>query len=59
MRPVLKRARFLATLLGVTLVVPLGPANLSATPDPLKKLDPALTARVRQSDGFSRVIVRT
>ena len=59
MRPVLKRARFLATLLGVTLVVPLGPANLSATLDPLKKLDPALTARARQSDGFSRVIVRT
>jgi hypothetical protein len=59
MRPVLKRARFLATLLGVTLVVPLGPANLSATPDPLKKLDHALTARARQYDGFSRVIVRT
>ena len=40
MRPVLKRARFLATLLGVTLVVPLGPANLSATPDPLNETRP-------------------
>ena len=59
MRLVMKRARFLATLLGVTLVVPLGPANLSATPDPLTKLGPALTSRARQSDGFSRVIVRT
>ena len=59
MRPVLKRARFLATLLGVPLVVLLGPANLSATPDALRKLDPALTTRARQSDGFSRIIVRT
>ena len=59
MRPVLKRARFLATLLGLALLTPLGPANLSATPDPLKKLDPALKGRARKSHGYSRVIVRT
>ena len=59
MRPVLKRARFLATLLGLALLTPLGPANISATPDPLKKLDPALKGRARKTHGYSRVIVRT
>ena len=59
MRPVLKRARFLATLLGLSLLTPLGPANLSATPDGLKKLDSALKGRARKLHGYSRVIVRT
>ena len=59
MRTALKPTRFLAALIGLAVLTPLGPTRLAASPDVLRKLDRVLQARTRQPSGYSRVIVRT
>ena len=54
-----KPSGFLAAILGLALLASLGPANLSATPQSLWKLDAVLKGNARQRGGYSRVIVHT
>ena len=54
-----KPSGLLAAILGLALITSLGPADLTATPDPLKKLDPVLQGKARHRAGYSRVIIHT
>src|ERR1700752_4167071 len=59
MQASVKPARFLAAVLGLALITSFRPADLTATPDPLKKLDPVLKEKARHREGYSRVIIHT
>jgi serine protease AprX len=58
MRAASNPIRFLAAMIGLAILTPLGPTHLAASPDVLRKLDRVLQARTRQPSGYSRVIVR-
>jgi serine protease AprX len=56
---ILKRLRFIATLVVLAALAPADPTYVAASQDKLSKLDSELRTRAQQGTGHSRVIIRT